>query len=239
MPLAIDKPQNERAHAVSASWVVTRDASCYYCKRPSILYHPSITSDHMFLNALATSAVACFTSNAELRTAAVLYASNGTATTSATSNLSLTYGYPISEWCVDQVTDLSFVFANLTTFNEPLTNWNTSNAVTYVILVFENLRRAVLYTSRRARALALAPWRSFSHASPLLLSLEMPGRMKAMFYGATAYNQPIRFNTAKVISMESMFENAVNFAQDLTTFRYALAQQHKGMARTIERCTAD
>ena len=80
----------------------------------------------MFLNALAT--VACFTSNAELRNAAVLYA-NGT---TATSNLSATYGYPISEWCVDQVTDFNNVFANLTTFNDPLTNWNTTNAVTYV-----------------------------------------------------------------------------------------------------------
>jgi Mycoplasma protein of unknown function, DUF285 len=83
----------------------------------------------MFLNALAASAVACFTSNAELRNATVLYA-NGSIT--ASSNLSLTYGYPISEWCVDQVADLSAVFANLTAFNEPLTNWNTSGATTYV-----------------------------------------------------------------------------------------------------------
>lgn len=45
--------------------------------------------------------------------------------------------------------------------------------------------------------------------------------MKGMFFGATAYNQPLNLNTAKVTTMESMFENAVNFAQDLTTFRYA------------------
>lgn len=81
----------------------------------------------MFLE-LQASSVACFTSNAELRSAAVLYA-NGT---TAASNLSLTYGYPISEWCVDRVTDFSSVFANLTTFNEPITGWNTSNALTYV-----------------------------------------------------------------------------------------------------------
>jgi Mycoplasma protein of unknown function, DUF285 len=59
--------------------------------------------------------------------------------------------------------------------------------------------------------------------------------MKAMFYGATAYNQPLRFNTAKVASMESMFENAVNFAQDMTSFRYALAQQEGDRVWTIER----
>jgi Mycoplasma protein of unknown function, DUF285 len=117
----------------------------------------------MFLNALAPTAVACFTSNAELRAAAVMYASNG----SATSNLSLTYGYPISEWCVDQVSDLSFVFANLTTFNEPLTNWNTSNAVTYV-RTSASCSRSV-YTNRRARALA-----PILSRTPLLLSFGMP-----------------------------------------------------------------
>jgi Mycoplasma protein of unknown function, DUF285 len=43
--------------------------------------------------------------------------------------------------------------------------------------------------------------------------------MRAMFFGATSYNQPLNLDTARVTSMESMFENAVNFAQDLKTFR--------------------
>lgn len=42
--------------------------------------------------------------------------------------------------------------------------------------------------------------------------------MEGMFSGAQAFNQPITFTTSKVTTFEGMFENAVNFAQDLTSF---------------------
>jgi hypothetical protein len=35
--------------------------------------------------------------------------------------------YPINSWCVDNVTDLSFVFDNLT-FNESISSWKTGKA---------------------------------------------------------------------------------------------------------------
>ena len=70
--------------------------------------------------------ISCFTSNAELRSAVVQYAAG----TTNTSNLSKTYGYPISDWCVNKVEDFSYIFFNLSKFNEPLTKWDTSNATT-------------------------------------------------------------------------------------------------------------
>lgn len=62
----------------------------------------------------------CFTSNAELRGAVVAYV-GGVA--------NATYGLDISEWCVDSISDFSYIFADLTDFNTALA-WNTSNALT-------------------------------------------------------------------------------------------------------------
>lgn len=64
--------------------------------------------------------IACFTSNAELRGAVVAYVAGFP---------NATYGLDISEWCVDSISDFSYVFANLTNFNTALA-WNTSNALT-------------------------------------------------------------------------------------------------------------
>lgn len=45
------------------------------------------------------------------------------------STVRSTYGQLIGNWCVDAVTDMSFLFLDLATFNEPLDNWNVANAV--------------------------------------------------------------------------------------------------------------
>ena len=36
------------------------------------------------------------------------------------------YGYPINTWCVDAVTSFQQLFSYLTTFNEDINGWKTS-----------------------------------------------------------------------------------------------------------------
>jgi hypothetical protein len=74
----------------------------------------------------AASAQQCFQTTAELRAAVVAYDPKN-----STSQVALTYGFPIANWCVKNVTSFAFVFQNMTSFNEPLTNWDTSSSTTF------------------------------------------------------------------------------------------------------------
>ena len=38
-----------------------------------------------------------------------------------------TYGWPMNSWCVGNVTDMSELFHNMNTFNEDISDWNTSS----------------------------------------------------------------------------------------------------------------
>jgi Mycoplasma protein of unknown function, DUF285 len=46
--------------------------------------------------------------------------------------LSVKYGYPIGTWCTGNVTRFDLVFANQTTFNQPLLQWRTSSAMSMI-----------------------------------------------------------------------------------------------------------
>jgi surface protein len=54
------------------------------------------------------------------------------------STAALTYGTVIGDWCVDYVQDFSNALSSLDTFNEPLTNWNTSSAINMQELFHRN-----------------------------------------------------------------------------------------------------
>ena len=72
---------------------------------------------------VAPSPSPCFTSKAELQQAIDDYINCGDDTD---CKASLGYGYPIGNWCTGQVTDMAEIFRYKSTFNEPLTNWDTS-----------------------------------------------------------------------------------------------------------------
>ena len=71
----------------------------------------------------------CFVDGDELRTAVDKYFDDP----SPGTDVATKYGWPIGNWCVDQVEDFSHVFSNARNdaaqgFNEDLTNWCTCSA---------------------------------------------------------------------------------------------------------------
>lgn len=68
-----------------------------------------------------------FQSNDELRKAVRDYIAN---LSEMGSTVALKYGWPIGEWCVGNITDFSYIFDSLPRFNEDISKWNTSSAVT-------------------------------------------------------------------------------------------------------------
>ncbi len=106
---------------------------------------------------------------------------------------------PIGQWNVSRVTNMSYLFYNQTTFNEPL-NWNVSN-VENMSNMFNN---AIMFNS--PLTWNGGPWNVSNVES-----------MNDMFYGASSFNQNIgNWNVSNVRAMSGMFANATSFNQDLS-----------------------
>ena len=73
----------------------------------------------------------CFESNEELRAAVLAYVADS----NPTSNVSSTYGNPISTWFVNKITNFTGIFQNATSFNDTLQTWDVSQAVTMSYMV--------------------------------------------------------------------------------------------------------
>lgn len=65
---------------------------------------------------------ACFESKEELMDAIDVYLQDP----SPTSDIASTYGHPMTNWCVEKVTDFSGLFSTQQTFDEDLNGWETS-----------------------------------------------------------------------------------------------------------------
>lgn len=84
----------------------------------------------------------CFGGSAELRAAVLAYAADRG---NPRSNVSLTYGYPMDTWCVDQVTSLAGLFRDDATFNEDISSWTVSQVTDLSYTVRKMMFRVVQY----------------------------------------------------------------------------------------------
>jgi len=74
-----------------------------------------------------------------LREAVQIYLESTTTTTSAQQlerieEIQALYGSDISDWCVDQVTDFSLVFANQGSFNVDISGWNVTRGESFAFM---------------------------------------------------------------------------------------------------------
>lgn len=153
---------------------------CYECtagqqpeKSPSPTISPSETEyiqPTLSPTIVSQSDFSCFQNKIELELAVAEYLSDNTINTDVADK----YGWPINNWCVKNVTDFSRLFApfnNLdkATFNEDISKWDVSNAVT-----LESMFERNTFFNQD-----ISSWK-------LGLKIQNTARM---FYGSTSFNQ--------------------------------------------------
>ena len=101
----------------------------------------------------------------------------------------------IEKWNVSNVTDMSRMFYDATTFNGDISRWDTSNVETM---------KGMFCGAKNFNG-NISQWKTASVRD-----------MSSMFSGAEKFNQPIGdWNTTRVKDMHGMFNNAINFNQDI------------------------
>ncbi|GKY95990.1 hypothetical protein MPSEU_000559500 [Mayamaea pseudoterrestris] len=144
---------------------------------------------------------------------------------SAIYDVAATYGYPINEWLVGNLTRFDNVFAasrspNSVSFNEPLDKWNMSKAVSLAFmfegaLAFSQDLSAWDTSNVRNMTRSFANCQSFNKALDAW-TVSRVVTMEGMFQLATSFNQPLAdWNVSACENFSRMFFNATSFAQNL------------------------
>ena len=127
-------------------------------------------------SSVAATSKKCFTDREELKTAVDTYIKDGCADIFREScKISTAYGWPMNAWCVQKVTDMSFLFFLQMDFNEDISDWDTSS-VTDMGDMFYNARSFNGYLSK---------WNTSSVSN-----------MERMFYYAKSFNLSILHKNA-------------------------------------------
>ena len=137
----------------------------------------------------------------------------------------LTYGH-ISNWDVSQVTDMSNLFHNKTSFNDDISNWDVSN-VTNMTYMFHNAESfdQPLDTWNVSKVTNMKDlfFNAKSFNKTLIWNVSSVTDMTSMFYGADVFTNNgdtsiNDWNVSKVTHMTSMFREAIAFNQDISNW---------------------
>ncbi|KAL7523593.1 hypothetical protein ACHAXR_000246, partial [Thalassiosira sp. AJA248-18] len=138
-----------------------------------------------------------FANKADLQTAINDYLSCSDPADTTNCQVTQDYGYPMNAWCVGAITDMSSLFSGKSTFNEDISDWDTSS-VTDMKFMFDS-------TDFNQ---PIGGWNTSSVTD-----------MSYMF-ARSEFNQPIGgWDTSSVTTMWHMFFVAANFNQDLCEWR--------------------
>lgn len=108
------------------------------------------------------------------------------------------FNQPLNAWNVSNVTNMSAMFHTATAFNQPLNRWNVGNV--------SNMSSMFSYTKSFNQR--IDSWNTQSVTD-----------MSAMFFVAEAFNRPIgNWNVSNVLNMRLMFSGAIVFNQDLSNW---------------------
>ena len=153
-----------------------------------------------------------FSTKAELQTAVDLWTSNETSALEQYGN--------INTWDVSNITDMSYLFLNKTTFNENINNWNTSN-VTNMSYMFYSASSFNQPLNGWNTSNVTDMQRVFEFADAFNQDIgtwdtSNVNNMSRMFASASSFNQPLNgWNTSNVTDMSVMFHKS-SFNQDIS-----------------------
>ena len=130
------------------------------------------------------------------------------------------FNQPLNSWDVSKVTHMSYMFSGCTSFNQPLNNWNVSK-VTDMSGMFSGCASFNQPLNNWNVSKVTGMWQMFrgctSFNQPLnSWDVSKVTNMSYMFSGCTSFNQPLNnWNVSKVWTMEDMFSGCTAFNQDL------------------------
>ncbi len=134
-----------------------------------------------------------------------------------------TFNGDISKWNTSKVTDMEYMFSGATSFNQPLNAWDVSS-----VEKMEAMFRDATSFNQPLNAWDVSKvkdmYRMFQGATAFNKPLNnwtvsKVTDMRYMFSGATAFNKPLNnWDVSSVTKMRYMFNSATNFNQDLTAW---------------------
>eukprot|EP00580_Thalassiosira_gravida_P004386 CAMPEP_0201624856 /NCGR_PEP_ID=MMETSP0493-20130528/889_1 /ASSEMBLY_ACC=CAM_ASM_000838 /TAXON_ID=420259 /ORGANISM="Thalassiosira gravida, Strain GMp14c1" /LENGTH=151 /DNA_ID=CAMNT_0048094767 /DNA_START=1 /DNA_END=453 /DNA_ORIENTATION=- len=92
---------------------------------PSMSFGPSTPPSSSFLPTSPPTSI-CFDNKDELKAAIDSYIAQDCAQ-NENCFMARLYGYPMNLWCVGQITDMSYLFDEMITFDEDISDWDVSS----------------------------------------------------------------------------------------------------------------
>ena len=104
---------------------------------------------YLIIPSIVTAAAnICFTTKDELKAAIDLYYEDDcTNNSNCTNAFQQSFGYPMNEWCVGNVTDMSNLFDGLGEFDEDISKWDTGRVTTMEKVSFFLYTNLLLFAS--------------------------------------------------------------------------------------------
>ena len=119
------------------------------------------------------------------------------------------FDQPLADWNVSSVTDMSYMFQGDTSFDQPLADWNVSSVTDM----------SNMFSFATSFDQPLAAWDVSSVTD-----------MSGMFEEATSFNQPLAdWNVSSVTDMSGMFRDAASFDQPLADWNVSSVTDMSGM----------
>ena len=124
---------------------------------------------------------------------------NQNCTTTPSCTIGQQYGYPMNLWCVGNVTDMSYLFEMMDTFNEDINGWDTSSV----------LKMAWSFNGASSFDGDLSKWKTGKVTS-----------ISGIFEDATSFTNGgiSNWDVSSVSDMSGAFKGATNFNADLNSW---------------------
>lgn len=166
---------------------------------------------------------------------------------------------PITYWDTSQVTNMDYLFQDMSTFNEPIFSWDTSN-VTSMVGMFTrassfnqslnewDMSNVEMITGMFSDAISFnQPLNYWNTSNVIDMCMTFAGAlsfnqslndwdvsnvvdMSAMFSNASSFDQPLnKWDVSKVVSMDRMFAGAIAFNQSLSEWNVSKVLDMSGM----------